>query len=252
MNVKAVVNKEPLKFKWSHHSRIHVAIVKMVNRVARMVPWSVKYSVLPRLKRRSYPYCLLKSGDTVVQIGAPLDTMETGRSRAILFAHFVGDTGKVVVVEPDSASAIKIAELNRKGRYSQIVLEKMGAWTEETVLDFYIDEEHPATNFTGEARNYDSAVMEKYTHVHIPVDSLDNILSRRNRSGPIKLISITTNGAEENILTGMEETFKTRDIEFICLARTGDGYHELMATYGYDLHAYDDRGYCYRKRVDSC
>ena len=123
MSINAAVNKEPLKFKWSHHSRIHVTIVKAINRVARLVPWRIKYAIIPRLKRRSFPYSLINSGDTVVQVGAPLDTMQTGRSRAILFAYMVGETGKVVVVEPDGATAEKLVELNSKGLYRQLVLE---------------------------------------------------------------------------------------------------------------------------------
>ena len=230
MNTNSAVNKEPLKFKWSHHSKVHVTFVKFVNRVARYIPWGIKYAVIPRLKRRAYPYCLIEKGDSVMQIGAPLDTMYTGRSRALLFAHMVGPEGAVLIVEPDR-------------------LEQCGAWNDKTVLDFFINEEHPATNFTAEARSYDESTMQDYTKVQVPVESVDNIL-KKNEIRHLKLVSITTNGAEEKILNGMEKAMSTGMIDYVCLARTGDGYHELMDRYGFVLHAYDDRGYSYKRRLD--
>ena len=244
MNSESPVNKEPLKFKWSHHNALHVKLVKTFNAVAKYFPWDVKYKVVGIINKNSYPYRLLSDGDVVVQVGAPVDTMNTGRSRAIQLANCVGANGQVLVVEPDENSGEKIENLQSKGKLPQIVFENSGAWSENTSLDLYIDDEHPASNFTGQARQYDEEVMAKYRKVTMPVDSIDNLAEKHNLK--VKLVSITTNGAETDILKGMERLI-SGGLQYICLARTGEGYHEEMNKYGFKLLAYDDRGYTYIK-----
>ena len=174
--------------------------------------------------------------------------MHSGRSRAILFAHMVGAEGEVLVVEPDSASHKLFSSLFNKGTYRQVKVEKGGAWNSNTTLSFFVDPKHPATNFTGDARTYSEDVMKKYKRVDVSVDTVDSIVDRHCIS-ETKLVSITTNGAEENILEGMRETLKST--QYICLARTGDGYHDLMERYGFQLYAYDDRGFTYKNNDKS-
>ena len=61
--------------------------IKPVVFVLRRVPVSILYNVGLRLRRKTYPYCVIKPGDTVVQIGAPNDLLRIGRSRSIFFSR---------------------------------------------------------------------------------------------------------------------------------------------------------------------
>ena len=112
-------------------------------------------------------------------------------------------------------------------------------------MKFYIDPSHPATNFTSGVRTYTSKEMSSYHEVEMEADSIDNILEQKNIA-KVDLVSITTNGAEVEILKGMKKTI-SNGLKYICLARTGDKYIELMNSCGYVLFAHDDRGYTFRR-----
>lgn len=79
----------------------------ILNGLASLVPYQPKYAFGEWLRSSNHPYSLIRSGDTVVQVGAPRDLLRAGRSRAIHFARLVG-TGRVVVVEPDPENCIAL------------------------------------------------------------------------------------------------------------------------------------------------
>ena len=103
-NISKSINKESYRFLWSHHSQIHRFLVKIFNRVMQYVPFAIKYGVGQYLRSKHYPYCLIKNGGTVIQVGAPIDTLRSGRSRGMHFALSVGKMGNAVIIEPDVAS----------------------------------------------------------------------------------------------------------------------------------------------------
>jgi len=78
------------------------------------------------------------------------------------------------------------------------------------------------------------------------VDTLDNILFAAGLPRP-RLISITANGAEPEILKGLTRTLSSK-VPYISLAVTGSGYQELMSDLNYNLIAYDDRGFTFELR----
>ncbi len=59
--------------------------------------------------------------------------------------------------------------------------------------------------------------------------------------GHVQLISITTNGAEEEILRVVEATIR-RDMPYVALARTGNTQVDFMRRLNYRLMGEDDRG----------
>jgi len=243
------VNKESSRFKWSHHHPLHRTLVKLFNRVMRYVPFSLKYSIGQRRRIKRYPYVIISEGDTVVQVGAPIDTLGSARARAMHFALKVRNSGKAVIIEPDSASKLAYESHKAKWGLSQICFVHLGAWSEKSVLSFYIDPKHPATNFTGGVREYSEKDMRAYSKVELEADSIDNILSNL-KINDVSLVSITTNGAEPEILKGLTETMQN-GLPYICLARTGEKYIDLMKGYGYGLFAHDDRGYTFKQIKES-
>ena len=239
------VNKEPARFKWSHHHWAHRAAVKIFNRVMRYVPFALKYGIGRSRRVERFPYCLIEPGKTLVQVGAPVDTLGSGRSRAMYFSLFTGKSGKAVIIEPDSASEKMFNTHKSKRDMPQIEFVRSGAWSEQKRLRFYIDPKHPATNFTEGVREYSAEEMAAYELIELDADTIDNILERAGVETPF-LVSITTNGAEPEILKGLQRTINA-GLPYIALARTGEKYIELMNSYGYELHAHDDRGYTFKR-----
>ena len=233
-----------LRFLWSHEADLHRAIVRTVNRILGLVSFRLKYAVGARLRRHRYPYRLTHGGKTVVQVGAPWDTLYSGRSRALYFAIFSGPAGRVIAIEPDEDSAREIERAAGRPGLAPVVVVRKGAWSAPTVLDIYIDPTHPASSFTSGSKDYGERRMQDYRRVQVPADSIDNILDALD-TGPVELVSITTNGAEREILTGMRRTI-ARGLPFIALAETGAVTDLDMRALGYQLHAFDDRGRTYR------
>jgi hypothetical protein len=85
-----------------------------------------------------------------------------------------------------------------------------------------------------------------YAGSEVDVDTLDNILSAADVSSP-RLISITANGAEPEILKGLSKTLAS-NVPYISLAVTGKGYEKMMSDLNYDLVALDDRGFTFKYR----
>jgi FkbM family methyltransferase len=244
--------QEHLKFKWSHHSRFHIVAVRLYNALMRLVPMSIKYGIGQRMRAKSYPYVLVNDSKVVVQVGAPQDTLLSGRSRGMYFALFSNPQNQVVIIEPDQNSVETLRKVLQQQGLTHVKVCHTGVWSEKKLLRLYINDAHPASNFVegsktdqGQERMYEAERMAEYRKVEIPVDTLDNILA----SVGVKkadLISITTNGAETEILKGMSNLMNA-GLRYIALARTTDIILAEVEKYGYKFLAHDDRGYTFEK-----
>jgi len=218
------------------------------NKAMRLVPYRIKYGIATRLRKSKYPYRVIRDGDVVVQVGAPKDILLAGRSRAVNFLRLVG-SGKTVIVEPDETNCAALKSFATKNKLSdRMILRHMGAWSSPGRLVLLSNPEHPATNIlkvVQSARGEDDQ-EPNYSGAEVPVDSLDNILSDAKVATP-RLISITANGAEPEILKGLAQTF-TSTVPYVSLAVTGTGYEELMSELDYELIALDDRGFTFKHR----
>lgn len=242
------VNNLPLKYRWSHRLWIHRILVKSFNLIASFIPFNIKYAIGKKMKKNVYPYNLIKDGivKNVIQIGAPKDTLQAGRSRGMYFGLF-NKLGKTVIIEPASSSEIAFNGVIKNQKLDNMIFYRSGAWNEKKLLKLYSDPSHPATNFTEGTVDYDEERLKDFDKIEIPCDSVDNILRTLNIN-EIDLISMTTNGAEMEIIEGMEETLK-KGVTYICIARhlhIGD-YEGKLQSLGYKLLAYDDRGYTFKK-----
>ena len=216
--------------------------------VLKIVPNPILYRIGNRLRKNSYPYSLLESGDTVVQIGAPRDLLLAGRSRSIYFALCVRSKGHTVIFEPEPESILAMEKfLIQMGLQDCVTLVPKGAWDTETELKFYSNPDHPASNVVAELGVISEAEREAkgYEVITIPVTTVDRVLSDLNLKLP-KLISITTNGAEEEILAGSKKIIDASRCH-IAVAGTGLDFENILAKYGYAMVAKDDRGFTFRK-----
>lgn len=245
--IKGFIYKSRLK--WGED--LFRLITRIFNGVIGLLPYALKYGVGTLLRRNKYPYSLLQKDDFVIQMGAQRDTLAAGRSRAIHFARIVRD-GTVVVIEPDPSNCSEFKPfIENNGLARRVKLVEMGAWNASGELKFLSSDSHPAANVLASAKDIGEETMKKrgYREITVPVDTLDNILRKNGIQGTPKLVSITTNGAERQILEGMAAWLGTHEVPYISLALTGQGYPDLMSAMGYDMIAFDDRGYTFSRRA---
>ena len=237
-------DKPGIKFLWSHQGKFHRCLVKTANKVLSALPFRTKYFVVAKVKSRRIPYSLV-AGKSVLQVGAPYDTLEAGRSRGMLFSQLAGNDGAVLIVEPLKES---VEQFQRRLKDCGLVNTKVcesGVWSEATTSIINVDTEHPATNYTGSTVDYSEAREAQFEKVEISLDTIDNIVDSVGIKN-IDLISITTNWAEEEILKGMSRVL-SRGVKYICLAygKDGEDYNNTMESYGYEILSHDDRGVTY-------
>lgn len=235
--------QEYFRFKWSHEHTVHRLAVRLYNTLMRFVPLQIKYAAGKRLRKHSYPYLLVQDGSVVVQIGAPRDTLHAGRSRGMYFSLFAGKRGKVLMIEPDHASLTEYRTVARALNGDNLILCPKAVWSEKKKLRVYVNDFHPASSFTEGTKDYNADIMRGYRVIELEADTLDNILAEQNIE-KVDLVSITTNGAEKEIIKGMQAII-SKGLPFICLAKTGPDYQEMMDNIGYKLFSYDDRGFTF-------
>ena len=207
----------------------------------RWVPRAALYRAGLWLRRGSWPYSAVREGDVVVQIGAPSDLLRVGRSRAAFFAMLVGPTGRLYVFEPEPRSAAAMAEhLRRAGLADRVSVIAKGCWSEKRTLRFWSNPDHPASNLLEDVSEWSEPELRArgYRPSDVPVTTVDEVLCSEAR---VRLVSVTTNGSEEEILAGATQTLACTD--YLALADTGPGIRALSERFGFRNVAMDDRGF---------
>ena len=244
-DTRRTMNRQYLRFKWSHDLLVHRLAVKLYNSTMRFVPFSIKYGIGKKLRAGSLPYLLIEDGSIVVQVGAPSDSLLAGRSRGMYFCLFAGPRGKVVIIEPDSPSVGVFKSVVVRQKIDNTVFCPTAAWSREEILQIYINDSHPASSFSEGSKDYDADRLKSFRLVEVPANTLDNLLKEQGIS-KVDLVSITTNGAEKEILNGMKGLIAS-GLPYISLAVTGEGYVSMMADLGYELLGHDDRGFTFKR-----
>ena len=233
-----------LRFRWDHRSHLHRSIVKTANRGLAFIPMRLKYRLAELPRNGKPPYSLVGPGDTVIQVGAPADTLNSGRSRGLHLA-LRSRGGRAIIVEPDPASAAEFQRRAAELGLDHVSVINAGAWSERSELTLYVDPKHPATNFVEGTVDYDDERKRDFRQVTVPVLTLDEIVRDTIGSyGPVRVLSITTNNSERAILEGASSLLR-EGVQYLSLARTGEGYDELAASFGFRYLAADDRGFTF-------
>jgi len=219
--------------------------VREANKALRFIPFQLKYSVGQRRRAARPPYNLVGPGSTVIQVGAPFDTLEAGRSRALHLALRTRNGGKVLIVEPSEESCLQLRRRIDQQELHHVTIHHGGAWSEDTTLTLFSDPEHPATNFTGGTVDYDKARIADFEQVSIPALSIPSLCEKYGLN-EVDLLSVTVNGAEEDIVRGAASLLPGR-IRYISLAGVDSDYEPFMAEYGYVFHSHDDRGFNFER-----
>jgi FkbM family methyltransferase len=242
-------NRRYIKFLWSHDLAIHRYLVRIYNAFIRYIPFSIKYGLGLRLREKRFPYCLIKPGSVIVQVGAPRDTLLAGRSRGMYFSLLAGSNGKVFIIEPDIESATSFEKMLQARGLTNTIVCQFAAWNEKGVLQIYVNDRHPASSFTEGTKSYTGHRLSEFRAVEMQANTIDE---RVKQSGveQVDLVSITTNGAERKILAGMRDLISS-GLSYIALADTGEAYANMMEEFGYKLLAHDDRGFTFERKKDT-
>lgn len=228
--------------------RLFRAFTVLFNAIASAVPYGIKYPLGTWLRKRKFPYSVIRDGDVVVQLGAPRDLLHAGRSRALHFTRLVG-RGRAIVLEPDPQNVDHFRNYVRKhGLEANCKLVPLGGWRSRDVLVYYTNPHHPASNVIEDVIRYtpEEIAAAGYEKVTIPVDSLDNVLEREGVRTP-RLVSITTNGAEMPVLEGMTRVL-AEGLPYISVAPPRPELIPFVESLGYVYTARDDRGYFFTRR----
>lgn len=240
--------KTPLRFRWDHRHGLHRRSVKIANSGLARLPNGPKYALTRRLRDGKVPYSLVRPGDSVIQVGAPADTVLSGRARGMHLALRAAP-GKAIIVEPDPRSAEIFRQVARDLNLRNVTVVNSGAWFEPSTLNLLVDDTHPATNFVDGTVDYSEERRSDFTSVTVPANTLDGIVADSIPAATmpkIRVLSVTTNNSEREILRGIQGLIDA-GLEYLCLARTGDGYDELASSLGFKLVAQDDRGFTYAR-----
>lgn len=232
-------------WKLDRFSKLHNTLRVILNNLLWRLPTFAKYGVGRILRYSRIPYRLVKPGSTIVQIGCAWDLLHAGRSRAIYFSLFVGENGQVIIIEPNVENIRKLRSFISKGKIGNIIVVEKGAWSRKDKLRFLCDPKHPASNLLEEVFNEGRKDRENYDTVEIEVNSVDNILGGLGIER-VNMISITTNGAEKEILEGMRESLNR--CKYISLVKGKDKQYPILEEYGYLEVGADDRGYTFVKK----
>ena len=239
-----------LKTKLLLPERVWRMMTKPAAAMLRAMPEKTIYARGLSSRRQRRPYSLIGPGDVVFQIGAPADLLAVGRSRAAYFMQLVSGDGRLVVMEPDTENCERMeAFAQRNGFGDHVIVVNKGGWSQETTLRFYESKEHPASAVLADLSDATPEEMKRrgYREIPVPVTTVDAVLAEYGLKTP-KLVSITTNGAELEILKGMEAMLAAPAETYVSLAITGDRYRETMDELGFDYVCDDDRGFTFRKQ----
>ncbi len=230
--------------------RLWRLMTKPAAAILRALPEKFVYARGLSSRRKRRPYSLIQPGDVVIQIGAPADLLAVGRSRSAYIMQLISGGGKLVVMEPDSENCEKMqAFADRNGYSDNVLVVNKGGWSAETTLKFYESKEHPASAVLVDLCEATPEEMKRrgYREIPVPVTTVDAVLAEHGLQTP-KVVSITTNGAEIEILGGMKSMLADKTDTYISLAITGDRYRETMDELGFDYVCDDDRGFTFRKK----
>ncbi len=113
-----------------HHNFLRI----ILNNILWRVPYNVKYKLGGIWRSTHLPYKLIKEGSTVVQVGCPWDILLAGRSRGIHFTNFVGDLGRVIIIEPDAENLQSLKQIVQKHSISNVTIIEKGAWNKRRAI----------------------------------------------------------------------------------------------------------------------
>lgn len=238
-----------LRHRWNHQSPIHRTLVRTANSILARLPTGLLYRGMLVRRQQILPYELVRPDDDVIQVGAPADTLKSGRARGMSFA-LLTPKGQTTIVEPSQRSIDFYRDVGDSMSVEGMRLEHAALFSEaQPSIRLYEDHDHPARNFVETVKdmiNYSDEELADFEVTEVPAKTLDQVWRESCNGRRVRLVSITTNGSEEAILKGGVEVLSNTD--YLALAITSDEVTELALNAGFELVGNDDRGFTYKRR----
>lgn len=236
--------KKPRVFhRWNHRHPAHRGFVRAANRTLQLLPMQIKYGISTRIKSRELPYSLVRPGDTIVQVGAPFDTLNSGRSRGFLLA-LAAKRGRALIIEPHPVSCAAYRGAGKRFQLANFEVHQVAVNSVDGAhVELLFDPSHPATNFVDGFADFTEEERQRYESMSVEGTTLDTLAT--NLDGQVKVLSITTNGAEQMILGTAPGLLARTD--YVSLAPPDrELFDRLLAEHGFEFMSFDDRGVTYR------
>jgi len=147
-------------------------------------------------------------GKTVYDIGGFIGLL------SVVFAKAVGQTGKVIVFEPNEENHAQLLETLRVNRVDNVRVLKLGiSDTKGKEQPFIVHENFGATGSLDQEIQSQIVKTGRFKHLHIDVDTLDNAVATYGLPKP-DFIKIDIEGMEYQALLGMTEILRTGSPQF--------------------------------------
>lgn len=145
----------------------------------------------------------LRKGETIVQVGV------TPGGELIRLSQIVGKSGRVIAIEPEKENLATLRRKLKEESVKNATLVPKGAWSKKGKQRLLLSP-HPGDHkikAPGVLHDNDLRPENYQSFTEIEVDTVDNIL-RDLGIAHVDYVKITINGAEYEVLKGMEETLK--------------------------------------------
>ena len=178
----------------------------------------------------------LKPGDVFVDVGAHVGYY------TLLAAKLVGESGKVIAVEPNPPTIVRLERDIALNPFRNIVVRKVACTDKETTLKFF---QAPVEN-TGESSINKSNAREG-AEISVPGVPLDKIVQELGIKR-VDLVKIDVEGAEMSVLGGMTDIIATyhpkvaielKDNLLKNMGSSLEAVKELFMRDGYTLEQFD-------------
>lgn len=158
----------------------------------------------------------------------------------VLMSRLVGETGRVVAVEPDTKNLRLLERTVSELPVKNVEIVRGAVWEYTGMLDLYVSRENP-----GDHRTYPSD--DDRVHYEVPCVAIDDLAGDRN----FDLVKIDIQGAEGKALAGMRSLLERHPPRMILLefwpsmldiAGTphGEVFQRLLGA-GYSIRLIDER-----------
>ena len=159
----------------------------------------INYSSTKEIFRKLHPYQFVKEGDTVFTVGCQSALINMGGSQPLIYSSVVGDSGKVIVIEPDPTSISSLTKYINTHNITNIEIVDKAIWDENIKLKFnFYDGKIPCG--VSSIREKISGVSEKPSTI-VDGRTLDSLI---DEYGKPDFINLTINGSEYTALRGLD------------------------------------------------
>jgi FkbM family methyltransferase len=185
----------------------------------------------------------LRRGDACIDVGANVGFF------TLMMSGLVGDEGHVLAFEPGTNNLPKLKHNLDHNRITNVKLIEQPAWHKNARIKFWLDADSSGSNAVWDPGRFFSNVKSRQHPENFEVDAVraDDLVDR-----PIRMIKIDTEGAEQRILEGLEDTLRRYHPPYVLvelnpfgLAELGcstESMREYMRQFSYDLFFLDPEG----------